>query len=135
MVFCRECGQEYYLVGADRGADEGIRAFTARCFQDRLADEDTEAGYLYSSVGNPWPDDIEAHLARLPEDWLDDRGRVRRDRVQHIPTPVDVLPDGTLGEGGLHCHYMAAPFRFCLNCGVAYGFRQSSDFAKLTAKE
>lgn len=26
----------------------------------------------------------------------------------------------------------AAPFRFCLHCTVSYGFRQSSDFAKLT---
>lgn len=132
MVFCRECGQEYYLVGADRGPDERIRGFTARRFQDRLADEDTEAGYLYSSVVNPWPDDIGAQLARVPEDWLDERGRVRRDRLQHLPALVEVMPDGTLGNGGLRCHYIAAPFRFCLSCGVAYGFRQTSDFAKLT---
>ena len=25
-----------------------------------------------------------------------------------------------------------SPFRFCLHCGVSYGARQSSDFAKLT---
>lgn len=27
---------------------------------------------------------------------------------------------------------LRAPFRFCLQCGVSYGARQSSDFAKLT---
>ena len=28
---------------------------------------------------------------------------------------------------------MPAPFRFCLHCGVAYEFRQTSDFAKLAS--
>jgi len=132
MVFCRECGQEYYVVAADRGPDGDIRGFSARRFQDRLADEDTEAGYLYASTQNPWPDDLDAVLARLPDDWRNEHGRVRKERLRHLPTPVDVSPDGTQGEGGLHCHYTATPFRFCLSCGVAYGFRQSSDFAKLT---
>src|SRR5262249_13289953 len=30
-------------------------------------------------------------------------------------------------------HFIPAPFRFCLCCGVAYNARQSSDFGKLSA--
>ena len=33
----------------------------------------------------------------------------------------------------LRCGYITSPFRFCLKCGVSYGFRQRSDFGKLTA--
>ena len=32
---------------------------------------------------------------------------------------------------GLNCHYLPGPFRFCLHCGVSYGFRMSTDFGKL----
>lgn len=30
-------------------------------------------------------------------------------------------------------HYIPAPFRFCLNCGVSYNFRQRTDFGKLSS--
>ena len=32
---------------------------------------------------------------------------------------------------GLKGHFVAAPFRFCLCCGVAYNARQISDFGEL----
>ena len=40
---------------------------------------------------------------------------------------------GEHGSEGLDGHFIAAPFRFCLQCGVAYNSRQISDFGKLTA--
>ena len=32
----------------------------------------------------------------------------------------------------MKCHFFPSPFRFCPSCGVAYGFREFSDFAKLS---
>ena len=40
-------------------------------------------------------------------------------------------PDGRIAEDGLLAHFLPAPFRFCLRCGVAYGGRARSDFPKL----
>ena len=34
---------------------------------------------------------------------------------------------------GIASHYISAPFRFCLHCGVSWGARQRDDFAKLTS--
>src|SRR6202011_1442059 len=49
------------------------------------------------------------------------------------PQPIKVTPDGLLGSAGLDGHFLKAPFRFCLNCGVSYGFRQREDFSKLAS--
>src|SRR5207248_7744937 len=59
--------------------------------------------------------------------------RVRRDRRPLLPKSVNV---GTLGQetiGGQPAHYLGAPFRFCLQCGVSYSATQRSDFSKLAA--
>ena len=53
-------------------------------------------------------------------------------RRRRSPTPIRVRPDATEGGDGLECLFMPAPFRFCLHCGIAYGFRQGTDFAKLS---
>ncbi|HEV8356873.1 MAG TPA: hypothetical protein VGQ17_08940, partial [Gemmatimonadales bacterium] len=136
LVFCRECGQEYYCVRMRQSDQTRTRVFTPRELSDRLLDEDDEAGFLYVSMKEPWPGDPVRVAERLPEDWLEDfRGasRVRADRRDYLPRPVRVAPDGTESESGVDAHYVPAPFRFCLSCGVTYGFRQTSDFAKLAS--
>lgn len=135
VVFCRECGQDYYCVrlGLD---DAGEPAYAPRELTDRAA---ADAGFLYFSEDNPWPDaDLAALLDRVPEDWVEEhRGtsRVKRAQSEHLPQSVCVLPDGRLATAGdgLAGHFVTAPFRFCLHCGVAYNARQSSDFGKLSA--
>ena len=32
-----------------------------------------------------------------------------------------VAPDGRIAEDGIVAHFIPAPFRFCLSCGIAYG--------------
>src|SRR6185437_2970652 len=61
--------------------------------------------------------------------------RVKRNQERNLPRPMSVARDGrvTTDEEGLKGHFVAAPFRFCLCCGVAYHARQTSDFGKLTA--
>lgn len=136
LVFCRECGQEYYCVA--RGSDEQGRAtFTSRELSDRLRDDDgAKAGFLYLSTAEAWPGGTAEELRRIPEDWIEDspKGeRVRADRREWLPTPIAVAPDGTQSGAGILCSWLPAPFRFCLHCGIAYGFRQTTDFGKLAS--
>lgn len=136
VVFCRECGQEYYCVRQRHDEKSGERSYEGRDLSDRLTDHDSEAGFLFFSEESPWPSDPEEILQRVPEDWLEEkRGKIqiRSSRKKDLPQPVQVKLDGTAGDAGLPGHFLPAPFRFCLNCGTAYGGRQSSDFAKLGA--
>jgi len=136
LVFCRECGQEYYCVRETADPETGGRCFEPRELSDRGGGEDNEAGFLYINTKEPWPEQAEDLLERLPEDWIEEtrRGpRVRRDRRDRLPRLLRVEADGSQRETGFSCHYFRAPFLFCLSCGVAYGARQRSDFGKLTA--
>src|SRR6266699_3287548 len=133
LVFCRECGQEYYCV---RLKDE---QFLPRELNDQHDDEG-RAGFLYYSSDNPWPLDQDAVEERLPDEWLEETRvgfRVRRSRRDDLPRSVRVRGDGVEGEEGdaklLDCHFVPAPFRFCLQCGVSYNSRQTDDFAKLAS--
>ncbi|HWE63325.1 MAG TPA: hypothetical protein VHB98_16535, partial [Chloroflexota bacterium] len=136
MVFCRECGQEYYCVRM-MGNRPGERRFAPRELPDRDQEDDDRAGYLYVNSDDPWPhDDPEALLDRVPEDWLEehrDGPRIRRDRREYLPEVLLVRPSGQEGQDGLRCHFLRAPFRFCPQCRVSYGPRQRSDFGKLAS--
>jgi len=123
LVFCRECGQEYYCVRliADEGSPRSY--LVPRELTDRSGDENNAPGYLYVSSENPWPaGDLDALIDRLPDDWIEEhRGemRVKRSRQADLPQPVRLGPDGVLSFEGLDGHFLPAPFRFCLSCGVA----------------
>ncbi|MEW6273407.1 MAG: DEAD/DEAH box helicase [Thermodesulfobacteriota bacterium] len=134
LVFCRECGQEYYCVAEARD-DASRRVFRARELSDRLADEDDqEACFLHLSTTDPFPSDDAAIVDALPEHWIEERrGKrvVKSSRRDDVPRPVRVRPDGTEAPDGIDCHLLRAPFRFCFACGVAYGSASRSDFGKL----
>jgi ATP-dependent helicase YprA (DUF1998 family) len=136
LAFCRECGQEYFTVRALRSGEGGPRTFLPRELTDRVSTEATgEAGFLYYNASEPWPDNPAEQIDLLPEDWVEEHKGTLRRKSSHrdkVPQPVRVGPDGREGADGLDMHYFRAPFPFCLHCGVAYGARQSSDFAKLT---
>lgn len=136
LVFCRECGQEYYSVWWNDASDRGAVRFTPRDFSDRATEENADAGYIYISTGNPWPEEGSDDLIRrLPDDWIDEAGRVVRNRREHLPQAIHVRANGEQGGDGTTAWFVPAPFRFCLHgdCGVSYGFRQRSDFQKLSA--
>lgn len=135
LVFCRECGQEYYCVRRATHAETHHHAFAPRELSDRISGEDGEAGFLYVSTTRSWPSDADELLSRLPDDWLEEANgsvRVRASRRDDLPLTLLVGPDGQASDHGISCQYLAAPFRFCLACGVSYGARQASDFAKLS---
>lgn len=137
LVFCRECGQEYYCVRQVKQTGAQQVVYTPRELSDRFSEDGNVAGYLYFSSDNPWPGDRHRELLdRLPDDWVEEyRGqpRVKPSRENDLPKSVRVGPDGVERSEGLDCCFITAPFRFCLHCGVAYNFRQTSDFGKLTA--
>jgi ATP-dependent helicase YprA (DUF1998 family) len=135
LVFCRECGQEYYCVRKSHDDETDLRYFIPRELGDTQDDELGEAGFLYFNTTNPWPIDAEEELSRLPDDWLEDHHgtmRVRRNRRKNLPNYIRIESSGRESDDGIDGHYLSAPFRFCLQCGVAYDFRQRSDFAKLS---
>jgi len=136
LVFCRECGQEYYCVKAMGAGSPGNRDFEPREAQDQEGTHDVVPGYLYLSTINPWPTTQDEILDRIPEDWVEEhRGqrRIKKSQKTNIPELVLVAANGTESTAGIDVNFIEAPFRFCLCCGVAYGARQKSDFAKLAS--
>jgi ATP-dependent helicase YprA (DUF1998 family)/very-short-patch-repair endonuclease len=134
LVFCRECGQEYYVVRKVTNKDSNIPAFIPREFTDRSDDEETEAGYLYLSTNNPWPSDSDIY-DRVPEDWLEERNgeiQIKQSQRKNLPQPYRLAPSGEQAENGEPVQFIPGKFRFCLNCSVSYNPRQGSEFAKLT---
>lgn len=136
LAFCRECGQEYYTVRRASDPATGRVEYTPRDLRDQYNDDvEGEAGFLYLSTSRPWPEDDGGVAARVPDDWLETTpagARLRKDRRKYLPETVAVDAEGREDGRGQSAAYLKAPFRFCLRCGVAYGVRQRSDFAKLT---
>jgi len=133
LAFCRECGQEYYTVYLNKTLKGP--SVTPRGLNDQPLEEDQQAGFLYYSTENPWSEAREDLLARVPEEWLEVRAgapQVRQDRRQKLPMRLPLNSKGQFDEQGMLFYYIQRPFSFCLHCGVSYGSRQKSDFAKLT---
>ena len=133
VAFCRECGQDYYSVrrGTD---DDGRPAYLPRSVSDRLDNDDGEAGYLYISAENPWPDDAAEFIDRLPDAWLEEKDGVavvKKTQRKNLPRKVFITGTAVEGTGSQLAWWLPTPFRFCLHCGVAYSAHQQSDFGKL----
>lgn len=77
LVFCRECGQEYFCVWKIKDPETGQTYFKPRKPDDRLS-ESGEPGYLYIRKDLPWPEDQSQILSRLPDDWLEEHNGVYR---------------------------------------------------------
>lgn len=136
LAFCRECGAEYYSVWKSHDHSTGSARFTGRDLSERVeSEEDGEPGFLYGDPDNPWPDDPVEILERLPDDWVEtvgDRTRIKSSLRDDQPQVVLVGPGGVVEPNGVRYTYVAAPFRFCQNCGVSYrARRRESDFGRL----
>src|SRR4029450_7454581 len=132
--------QDYYAV--TRLQPDEDAGTPARLLPRALGDQAPEqgaAGFVYLASDNPWPLDEGDYLDRLPDGWVEEAAagrRVRADRRDWIPRAIGVHPDGRVavrGEPGTRTgQWLPGPFRFCLNCGVAYSFTTRSDISKLT---
>jgi len=135
LAFCRECGQEYYVVRRAKDNDSGQDIFLPRDLSEVRDADDGEAGFLYLNSNSPWPDEGEDLINRMPDDWVEEHNGdlvVKRSQRKNLPERVFVSADGRKTDVGVTASFLKAPFRFCLHCGVSYGGRQSSDFGKLT---
>ena len=124
LAFCRECGQEYVPVRLRE--EDGRRIAETREISDRSAGEGERNGYFRTSRprtrGQPTSS---RSVIAFPADWLDpETGDRQAESPRTAPDAGHVDPEpevrGRRATGPLR----AAPFRFCLSCGVAYGARQ-----------
>jgi very-short-patch-repair endonuclease len=133
LAFCRECGQEYYSVRCSKNED-GRDVYLPRGVADRIDGDDGEAGYLYISEAEPWPDGAADFIKKLPDSWIETKKgelTVNRGQRKNLPKKVFLSSTAVANDGDQVAWWLPAPFRFCLHCGVAYGAHQQSDFGKL----
>lgn len=133
LGFCRECGQEYYVVA--RVERSGQVLFVPRSDRD-ASGGDSVTGYLYISEDHPWPQDPVTD-GRFPDHWLvaaeDGSLSLAANRAKYQPQTLWVHPDGSsaLAGNGMRAWFMSTPFAFCLRCRVSYEQVRGNDFSKL----
>jgi ATP-dependent helicase YprA (DUF1998 family)/very-short-patch-repair endonuclease len=135
LAFCRECGQEYYSVRLVADPQGGQRHLEPRELNDLFSKDDNEAGFIFVDTQDPWPDEGTPEYAeRLPDDWVEERNGawvIRTDRRRYRPRKLTFSLQGAEDQAGMGCHFVPAPFRFCLHCRVSYGMSVRSDFGSL----
>jgi len=142
VVFCRECGHEFYSVTRAKDSSTGEIAFRPRMFEGYLeieeSEEETAQGYLSIDYDNSWPEDPDQIVERVPEDWVEHGKwgiRIKRHFRGRLPEIVEVSPDGRAvsdGEGAsIRCLFTASPFRFCPHCGVQYVSGRAAEYGRL----
>ena len=138
LVFCRECGQDYYAVRWNGNKDEITPLLPTAIDND--GDEDIEEGYLTLDKPDLWHD---ADLDSLPDNWFKETKRygrtVKKEYQKFVPHKLYVYPDGTIETGAvadtqvdkpIPFWFIPKPFLTCLNCGVVYD-RKTSEYTKL----
>ncbi len=113
------------------------QVYQSRDLGDLETSDQLTPGFLYSNGEKLWPTEGDEQFVRLPEDWVEydeKRGTLRlsASRKKDLPQMVRVTTGGVEQEAGAPFHFIGAPFRFCLNCGVAYDPTQKTDFPKLS---
>jgi ATP-dependent helicase YprA (DUF1998 family) len=126
LKFCRHCGQDYFHVLRPRGGSR----FAPHPVGFNIED-DADAGYLMlAPLENDWDDSL------IPDEWRDQRGRLKKTWKDRVPQPLWVSTDGDsfVGphEGAVKMWWQAAPFALCLNCGEFYS-RREQEFGKLAS--
>ncbi|MDJ0534658.1 MAG: DEAD/DEAH box helicase [Xenococcaceae cyanobacterium MO_207.B15] len=138
LVFCRECGQDYYAIRYKTDKDEITPLLPIAIDND--SDEDIEEGYLTLDEPDLWSD---ADQDLLPDNWFKETktyGRkVKKEYEKFIPHKLYIYPNGTIKQGAVtdskagKCNsfwFIPKPFLTCLNCGIVYD-RKPKEYTKL----
>ncbi len=138
LVFCRECGQDYYVVRWNGDKDEITPLLPTAINND--SSEDIEEGYLTLDEPDFWSDD---DLDSLPDNWFKETikygRRVKKEYQKFIPHRLYIYPDGTIETGTVvdikvdkptAFWFIPKPFLTCLNCGILYD-KKTSEYTKL----
>jgi hypothetical protein len=134
LAFCRECGQDYYLVS--RIEENGVEKLIPRSPMGEVSDEDIdgEAGFFAIEDGDLWAGDYD----ELPEFWfqeLRNSRRIRDNYAAHRPREYFTTADGTAGfddQVGVAGWFQPRPLMLCLRCRAAYDLR-TGDYRKLAS--
>ena len=113
MAFCRECGQPFYTVKKDpeRGREN---------YYIPQALGDGPDGFIYYNESDPWPEDYDEIVRRIPDDWVDGDGKIKQSYRKYLPQTIDISPAGEVGGNGIHAAYFPSLFHFCPHCGTVY---------------
>jgi superfamily II DNA/RNA helicase/very-short-patch-repair endonuclease len=138
LVFCRECGQDYYVVRYNTQKMEITPLLPTAL--DAEEDEDTEEGYLTLDEPDLWTVEDEE---RLPDTWFRQTKRhgrtVKKEYARFIPQKLWVAANGSaetavtadLPPGVVAAWFLPKPFLTCLNCGIVHS-RRAKEFSKLS---
>lgn len=135
LVFCVECGQEYYSVTKTKNEQQEV-VYRPREMRDREGESHEEVGYLYLRSDDNLPGDGPYPIDLLPEEWTEDRnGRLQvvYSRRGWLPRPVRVDAAGRETPEGERAWFLPQPFRLCLHCGVAYAAYGRSEAMRLSS--
>ena len=138
LVFCRECGQDYYAVRWNTEKDEISPLLPTAIDND--SSEDIEEGYLALDETDLWSHD---DLDSLPDNWFRETKqygrRVDQKYEKFIPRKLYLYPNGTIETGAVAdikvdkptaFWFIPKPFLTCLNCGILYD-KKTSEYTKL----
>ncbi len=138
LVFCRECGQDYYAVRYNTDKDKITPLLPTAIDND--GDEDIEEGYLTLDEPDLWSD---RDLDSLPENWFKETKRygrtIKKEYQKFVPHKLYIYPNGTIETGAIPDNKVDKPIPFwfipkplltCLNCCIVYD-RKTSEYTKL----
>jgi len=134
LVFCRECGQEYYMVSWAGGEGGNITPRLPFLTSDEDDAADSRQGYVALNVSEDGPLWTEDHARDLPDFWYEARSeRLKKDYRQHVPHLLKVAANGTVGgEDAPEVWFEQRPFLLCLRCGAAFDRTERNEFKKLS---
>ncbi|MDJ0746598.1 MAG: DEAD/DEAH box helicase [Xenococcaceae cyanobacterium MO_167.B27] len=138
LVFCRECGQDYYAVQYNTDKDEITPLLPSAIDND--SDKDIEEGYLTLDESDLWSDN---DLDSLPDNWFKVTKRygrtVKPEYQKFIPHKLYIYPNGTIEKAAFAKSqqnkptafwYIPKPLLTCLNCGILYD-KKTREYTKL----
>jgi ATP-dependent helicase YprA (DUF1998 family) len=137
LVFCRECGQEYYMVNLGENLSQQLLP-RAPIFSGDDSDSNAIPGYVALNRDAENEADLwnETRESDLPDNWWEQRAkgpRIKKDFKPHMPRELRAKTDGAVNAGaGTKVWFQPSPFLLCLRCGAAYDRREKNDFRKLT---
>jgi superfamily II DNA/RNA helicase len=137
LVFCRECGQDYYMVQYDTTRN----TVTPRLPNIYEIEADQHQGYLALNDPEIWD---EEKVDNLPDSWFNlskrhGRTTPKKEYLNHIPQKLWLHSNGQVVQGAtaqgqaqdiVSAWFVAQPFLVCLNCGVVHT-KKKNEYSKL----
>lgn len=134
VVFCRECGHDYYMVRCDR-ENHQITPLLPNAIEFDPDNSEIQEGYITLDQPDLWQ---EEDCDRLPDTWFKVTKRGGREPKKandpRIPQKLHILPNGKISDSltqGTPCWFVGKPFNVCLNCGIVHDGRKA-EFTKLS---